>query len=90
MNIIDIINRDVRKLNQPLSNLTREIRQLLCIVRCIMVKPKIIIIEKPNPSIMNIINRYLQTVFESTTVLFIGYNNEEFNVNRVIHLHTNV
>lgn len=87
MNILDQIELDSRRLAQPISKLQREARQLLCLVRCIYTKPMIIVIEKPNPSIMATINHYIRTIFESTTVIFIGFNNkDQFKVDRIFNL----
>lgn len=88
---MDQITLDSRGLNQPLSNLTREVCQLLCILRCKLTRPMIIVIEKVNPSIMPAINSFLQQYFPSTTILFIGFhllNKDHFNVDRVIDLDT--
>lgn len=65
------------KLTEPISVLAHWEKQLLCLARIVITKPKVIVIENPHPRALPLIEETLQRKFPNTTVLFIGSNEYE-------------
>lgn len=59
---------------EPISVLAHWEKQVLCLARIVITKPKVIVIENPHPKALPIIESTLEQKFPNTTVLFIGSN----------------
>ncbi|KAG4067816.1 hypothetical protein HA402_010502 [Bradysia odoriphaga] len=63
-----------KEMDEPVSNLTQDQRQLLCMAKFwLMLKP-ILIVENPHPDIIDIIDEVIPMYFSNSTVLIIGSN----------------
>lgn len=76
------------KLNEPMRNVSRRNRQILCLVKASL-KPsaKIIILEFPDLDILHTINVFIRTELIERTIIVIGTNHRQFETcNHIVNL----
>lgn len=64
-------------LTEQISVLAHWEKQLLCLARIVITKPKVIVIENPHPKALPLIEETLQKKLPHATVFFIGSNEYE-------------
>ncbi|XP_059610068.1 ABC transporter C family member 3-like [Phlebotomus argentipes] len=61
-----------KKLNDTISHLTADEKQILCLVKIVLEKPTIVIVENPHPDALNKINSTINDSFKEATVIKIA------------------
>ena len=77
-----------KKLSEPVKSLTRQQKQLLCLIKATLkTTAKIVIFEFPDIEIQNIINVFIQRDLIEKTILIVGTNHRQFETcTRIINL----
>lgn len=76
------------KLSEPVKSLTKQQKQLLCLVKAsLKATAKIAIFEFPDLEILPTINKFIKNDFTDKTIIVIGTNHRHFETcNRIINL----
>ncbi|XP_058467335.1 ATP-binding cassette sub-family C member 11-like isoform X2 [Malaya genurostris] len=78
------------KLDSEFYQLSLKDRQLLCLARCFLKKPSLLLVEQIHPDICDIINSAIQKKFIEQTVIIIGTHEIQYKTvcDRLINLDT--
>lgn len=79
------------KLSEPVRSLTRQQKQLLCLVKAsLKASAKIVILEFPEIEIQAVINLFIRKDLIEKTIIIIGTNHRHFETcNRIVNLDLN-
>lgn len=67
-----------KKIDEPIESLTKSQKQLVCLAKCYIDQPKIILIEKPHYEIHHTLTECIKNDFVEETVLIIGCSDSQF------------
>lgn len=67
-----------KKIDEPIESLTKSQKQMLCLAKCYIDQPKIILIEKPHYEIHHTLAECIRNDFVEETVLIIGCSDSQF------------
>jgi ABC-type phosphate transport system ATPase subunit len=65
---------------EPMEGLTQSEKQLLCLAKCLMTHPKILIIENVHPHTQYIMDICVKKYFRDAAVIIIGGSEKQFTV----------
>lgn len=76
------------KLSEPVKSLTRQQKQLLCLVKAsLKANAKIVVLEFPEIEIQPIVNNFIKRDLIEKTIIVIGTNHRHFETcNRIVNL----
>jgi hypothetical protein len=77
-----------KKVDEPLRNVSRRNKQILCLVKASLKSTsKIVILEYPDLDILHTINVFIRTELIEKTIIVIGTNHRQFEIcNRIVNL----